>query len=93
MSQPRCVDDNIGETGRGLNERVIDHNGRDKKSHPYKHSQESNQPCVALSDFKVIGSNFQNQKFKRKTAESVLIRKKQSSLNMQEMSIPLKLFI
>ena len=64
-----------------------------KKSHLYKHSQESNHPCVALSDFKIIGSNFQNQKFKRKIAESLLIREKRSSLNMQEMSIPLKLFI
>ena len=91
--EPGCVEDYTGETGRRLNERVIDHNGRDKKSHLYKHSQESNHPCVALSDFKIIGSNFQNQKFKRKIAESLLIREKRSSLNMQEMSIPLKLFI
>ena len=82
-----CVEDYTGETGKRLNERVIYHNGRDKKSHLYNH------PCVALSDFKIIGSNFQNQKFKRKIAESLLIREKRSSLNMQEMLIPLKLFI
>ena len=40
--EPGCVEDYTGETGRRLNERVIDHNGRDKKSHLYKHSQESN---------------------------------------------------
>ena len=91
--EPGCVEDYIGETGRRLNERVIYHNGRYKKSHLYKHSQESNHPCVALSDFEIIGSNFQNQKFKRKIAESLLIREKRSSLNTQEMSIPLKLFI
>ena len=46
-----------------------------------------------MSDFKIIGSNIQNQKFKRKISESLLIRKKRSSLNTQEMSIPLKLYI
>ena len=40
--KPVFVEHYTGETGRGLNERVIDHNGRDKKSHLYKHSQESN---------------------------------------------------
>ena len=90
--EPDCVEDYTGETGRSLNERVIDHNGRDKKSHLYKHSQESNHPCVALSDFKIIGSNFQNQKFKRKIAESLLIRETRSSLNTQEMSNSTKSF-
>ena len=81
------VEDYTGETGKRLNERVIDHNGRDEKSHLYNH------PFVAFSDFKIIGSNFQNQKFKRKIAESLLIREKRSSLNMQEVLILLKLFI
>ena len=89
--EPGCVEDCTGETGRRLNESMIDHNRRDEKSHLYKQSQESNHPCVALSDFKIIGSHFQNQKFKRKIAESLLIREKRSSLNTQE--IPLKLFI
>ena len=31
--EPGCVEDYTGETGRRLNERVIDHNGRNKKSH------------------------------------------------------------
>ena len=91
--QPGSVEDYTGETGRRLNERVIDHNGRDKKSHLYKHSQERNHPCVALSDLKIIGSNFKNQKLKRKIAESLLIRETRSSVSIQEMSIPLKLFI
>ena len=69
MSEPGCVEDKTGKAGRRLNERVIDHNGRDKNSHLYKHLQESNQRCVALSDFKIIRSNFQNQKFERKIAD------------------------
>ena len=91
--KPGCVEDYNGETGRRLNERMVDHNGRDKKSHLYKHSQESNHLCVALSNFKIIVSNFQNQKFKRKIAESLLIRETRSSLTTKEMSIPLRLFI
>ena len=59
MSQKRLsVEDCTGETDRQLIERVIDHNGRDKKSHLYKQSQDSNHPCVALSDFKIIGRHF-----------------------------------
>ena len=46
-----------------------------------------------VPNFNIIGNNFQNQKFKRKIAESLLIREKRSSLNTQEMLIPLKLFI
>ena len=51
-----CVEDDTGGTDRRLNERVIDHNGRGKNSHLFKHSEESNHPCVALSDFKIIGT-------------------------------------
>ena len=91
--EPVCVENYTSKTGRRLNERVIDHNERDKKAHLYKYSQESSFPCVTLIDFKIIGSNFQNQKFKRKVAESLLIREMQSLLNTQEISIPLKLFI
>ena len=76
--EPGRVEDYTCETGRRLNERAIDHNERDKKSYLYTHSQESNHPCVVLSDFKVIGSYFQDQKFERKIAESLLIREKTS---------------
>ena len=91
--EPGCVEDYTDETARRVNERVIDHNGRDKMSHLYKHSQESNHGYVALSDFKIIGNNFQNQKFKRKIVESLLIRETRSSLNTQKMSVPLTRFI
>ena len=37
--KPGCVEDYTSETGRRLNEAVIDHNRRDKKSHLYKHPQ------------------------------------------------------
>ena len=47
--EPGYVEDYVGETGTRLNERVIDHNGRDKKSCLYKHSQESDHPCNGLA--------------------------------------------
>ena len=88
-----CVGDFTRETSIRLNEKVIHHNRTEKKLHLYKHSPESNYPSFAMSDFKVIGSNFQNLKLKTKISESLLIRELRSSLNKQEMSIPLKRFI
>ena len=41
-TRPNCVGDYTGETGRTINERLIDHNRKDKKSHFYKYSQKSN---------------------------------------------------
>ena len=90
--EPGCVEDDTGETSSRLNDRVIDQNGRDKKSHLYKHSQESKHPCVALT-LRSLVAIFKIKKFKRKIAESLLIREKRSSLNTQEISIPLKLFL
>ena len=55
----------------------------------YKHLQESNHSCVALIGLKIIGSNIQNQKLKRKIVESLLIREMRLSLNTQEMTIQL----
>ena len=74
--EPGYVEDYTGETSRRLNKRVTDHNRGDKKLHLYSHLHKSNHPCITLRDFKIIGSNFQNQKFKRKIAESLLIREK-----------------
>ena len=58
--EPECIADYTDETRGRLNERVIEHNERDEMSHLYKHLQENNHPCVALSEFKIIGTNFQN---------------------------------
>ena len=60
------VEDYSSKTRRRLNERVIDQKGRDKKSHLYKHSQESNHPCVTLSDFKIMVALFKIKSSKEK---------------------------
>ena len=50
-------------------ERVKDHGGRDTKSHVLKHSSEKEHVEVTQEEFKIIGSNFKNNRLKRKIAE------------------------
>ena len=41
-----CNDDYVGETGRCISERIIDHNGRDVNSHLLKHHMEEEYQCL-----------------------------------------------
>ena len=68
-----CREDYIGETGRGLSERVIDHSGRDKNSHVIKHCNEKEHKLPSLEDFMILGANYKN-KFRRKISESLYIK-------------------
>ena len=90
-SAENCSDDYIGESARRIIERVKDHSGRDTKSHVLKHSSEKQHVEVAQEDFKIIGSNFKNNRLKRKIAEALLIKQKCPSLNVQDQSVELKL--
>ena len=90
-SAENCPDDYIEEAARRVVERVKDHGGRDTKSHMFKHSIEKEHKEVTQSDFKIIGSHFNNNRHKRKIAEALLLKKKRPSLNVQEQSIDLKL--
>jgi len=82
----------IGETSRRLKERVKDHQHRDKKSHIMKHSQTKDHPPAEEKHFKILGSNYNYYK-DRKVAEAIYIMNKKPNLNVQEQSIPLKLFV
>ena len=91
-----CLEDNfpenyIGESGRWISERIIDHNGKDQKSHIFKHSSEKCHQHVHTSSFKIIGSGIKNNSFERKVSEALLIKQIKRSLNVQEKSIELKL--
>ena len=86
-----CHEKYIGETERRFEERIIDHNQRDKKSHMYKHCKNENHPHVWVNNFTIIGSNY-GSKIKRKISESLLINERKPSLNKQDKSFPLKLF-
>ena len=88
---PNCEEDYVGEIGRRLKERVIDHNRRDNMSHLLKHSREREHQHVWVSDFKILNSNY-SDKFKRKVSEALFIKYLEPSLNKQEKSYKLKLF-
>ena len=69
-----------------------DHSGKESKSHLFKHAMEKSHKTVTLDDFKIIGKSYKRSKFRSKLAESLNIKEKGSSLNIQEASVPLKLF-
>ena len=81
-SAENCNENYIGESARRLDERMKDHNGRDRNSHLLKHSVE----CV------LIGKGYRNNTSRRKIAEALFINKMKPSLNIQEKSVKLELF-
>ena len=91
-TEPSCRDNYVGETGRRITERIIDHSGRDHTSHMVKHNIETSHTDVNTANFKIIDMNFSNNKRKRKIAESLWIKDLRPTLNVHEKSIPLKLF-
>ena len=90
-SAENSSDNYVGESERRIIEGVKDHGGRDTKSHVLKHSSEKEHVEVTQEDFKIIGSNFKNNRLKRKIAEALLIKHKRPSLNDQDQSVELKL--
>ena len=86
-----CIDNYIGEASRRVSERIIDHNGRDRKLHFFKHSVEHNHKNVEKQDFKILGKGYRNNAMKEKILEALYCRELQPTLN-QEKSINLKLF-
>ena len=55
-----------GETARRLSERVLDHNGRDDKSHLIKHAIEKCNKYSKREYFNIIDKSYRNNTFKRK---------------------------
>ena len=87
-----CNEDYVGECARRLYERVKNHNGRDHSSHLVKHAGETGHLPVDTANFEVIGSGYCNNARRRKTTEASLVNKLKPILNIQEKSVPLKLF-
>ena len=55
---PDCDACYIGESGRRLNERLIEHAGRDKNSHVLLHSQETGHTRVDINNIEILNKNF-----------------------------------
>ena len=87
-----CVDDYIGETARRVNERTVDHTGRDANLHLLKYLIESGHKPLKAVDYKIIGTEYRKNTMKRKLSEALFIKELNPSLNKQENSVPLKLF-
>ena len=87
-----CSENYLGETARKINERVLEHAGKDKKSHVLRHTLQSGQPSVSLNEFKILGKGFNNNRVKRKISKALLIKKYRPTLNTEENSISLELF-
>ena len=82
----------IGEIGRRLSERIIDHSGRDDKSHLYEHAKKTGHENVSIGHFEILSNGYKKNKFKRKFAEALHIKHERLTLKVQEQSVPLKLF-
>ena len=87
-----CVDDYIGEKARRVNERIVDHTGRDVNSHLLKHLIESGHKPLEAVHYKIIGTGYRKDTMKRKLSEALFIKELNPTLNKQEKSVPLKLF-
>ena len=90
--EDNCLENYIGESLHQISERIIDHNGRDQKSHIFKYCFEKCHQHFHTNSFKIIGNEFKNNSFKRKISDALLIKQIKPSLNVQEKSIELKLF-
>ena len=88
--QEHCLHSYIGETARRLEERILEHSGKDKNSSVFKHSLETGHDIITLEDTSILASNFGDYK-KRKIAEALFIKNLKPTLNEQNQSIPLSL--
>ena len=89
--EEQCNENDIGKTRRRISGRIIDIAGRDSNSYVYKHCIETGHRSPDINDFKIIGSNFCKNVFKRKIAE-LLIKQLNPTLNKHEKLIELKHF-
>ena len=87
-----CNDHYLGETGRRISERILDHDGRDPNLHLFKHSVKSAHPVSDMNSYKIIEKGYRNNVRKRKVAEALLIKQMKPTLNKKDNSVELKLF-
>ena len=82
--EPTCNEDYLGETGKRIIERSVDHCGKEKQSHLLRHALNNNHKTVDLKDFKIIDSSCRNIRFKRKISKALYIKQYKPSLKTQE---------
>ena len=87
-----CYATYIGDLGRRFSEHIIDYSGLDDKSHLYEQAEKAGRQNVNIDHFEILSNGCKNNKFKRKLAEAIHVKHERHSLNVQEQSVPLKLF-
>ena len=87
-----CNETYLGQAARRLQERVLEHAGKDRKSNIVKHSMDTGHPPVCMKDFQILTKGFNHCKFKRKICDPLLIKKHQPTLNAQKHLVTLELF-
>ena len=85
-------EENNGQTGRQLIERVHEHSGEDVNSHVFKHSIKIDHPTVTIDDFRVLKTGYRQKKFRKELSEALFIKQNKPALNKQEPCVLLKLF-
>ena len=73
----------VGETDRKIEERIMDHNKRDKNSHLLKHACKGQHTHVWNNDFKILNVNYKIN-IKRRISEALYIRALKPTLNVKE---------
>ena len=87
-----CTDSYIGETVRRLSERVVDHDGRDMKSHIFSHCLHSNHETINIEHFKILNLGYNNSTYRRRISEALFVKQLRPSLTVQDNSVPLEIF-
>ena len=87
-----CSEKYLRETARRINERVLEHPGKDEKSHMLRHTFQSGHPSVLLNEFKILRKGFNNNRVNRKISEALLIKQYRPNLSTQENSVSLELY-
>ena len=85
------ADSYIEETARRLSERVLDHAGRDTKSHIVRHCLNSNHETVNIEHFKILNVGYNNNTFRRRISEKLFVKQYRHSINVQDNSVSLEL--
>ena len=65
-SELNCNETYLGETAIRLQEGILDHPGKDKKSNLVKHSMVTGHPLVCMKHFQILINGFNHCTFKRK---------------------------
>ena len=72
--EPNWTDNYLGQSTRRISEWIIDHGGWDQKFHLFRHAVVNDHCNASYDDFKITGSSFRNNTFKRTVAEALLIK-------------------